>query len=355
MSGTLTAQLEAALLREVVVEWRHVNRVYFRKRLEQPTFVLVEARSTLGRWVPQARTIELSRALVVEQPWSVVVEVLKHEVAHQWVHEGLGRRDETAHGPTFRETCARLGIDAAASGLPTTRGEEEERILARIARLLALAESPNVHEAESAMAAAQKLMLKHNLEAQSAAHARGYAFRHVGLPKSRVGEHERTLASLLAKYFFVEAIWVPIYVPLEGRRLTVLELCGTPANLEIAEYVHGYLRETAERLWSSHRAAHAIRGDRDRRTYLSGVMSGFAEKLGRQAATHRGEGLVWVGDRDLDDYLRRRHPHVRTVWTSGPRRTESFSHGKDAGRSIVLHKPMRSGAEARGRLLGSGS
>ena len=350
----LTAALEAALLRELVVEFRHVNRCYFKQRLIEPTFVLSEATSTLGRFLPQSRTIEISRPMVLSEPWGVVSEVLKHEMAHQWVFEILGRGDETAHGPAFRETCARLGIDPAASGLPTPpgeRGEVEERILERIAKLLALGTSSNVNEAEAAMAAAQRLMLKHNLEVAATAHARGYAYRHVGRASGRITESERTLALLLAKHFFVEAIWVPIYRPLEGKRGSILELCGTPENLEIAEYVHGYLTDTAARLWMEHRRAHGISGDRDRRTFLSGVMTGFAEKLARQATRHEEQGLVWVGDKDLEDYLRRRHPHVRQVWSTGPRRNESFAHGRSAGSAIVLHKPMRGPAVAAGRLL----
>jgi hypothetical protein len=81
------------------------------------------------------------------------------------------------------------------------------------------------------------------------------------------------------------------------------------------------------------------------------VMTGFSEKLARQATRHQEQGLVWVGDKDLDDYLRRRHPYVRQVWSTGPRRNESFAHGRSAGSSIVLNKPMRGGAGAPGRLL----
>ena len=42
-----------------------------------------------------------------------MVEVLKHEMAHQYAHEILGARDESAHGEAFRTVCQRLGIDAS--------------------------------------------------------------------------------------------------------------------------------------------------------------------------------------------------------------------------------------------------
>jgi hypothetical protein len=350
----LSASLEAALVRELRATFAQMNDAFFKGRLRAPTLELVPSRHHLGRWVPATRTIEISRPLVLEKPWGAVVEVLKHEMAHQYVHEVLGETEQTPHGRAFQEACARLGIDARASGVPDAPPDaSEEKVVARIARLLALAESPNRHEAEAAMAAAQRLMLKHNLDAARAQEggARDYRHLHLGRPTGRVSEHERLVAMILGKHFFVEAIWVPVYRPLEGLRGSVLEICGTRSNLAIAEYVHGFLHETAERLWRDHKAEHAIRADRDRRTYLAGVMVGFADKLARQDTRSKSEGLVWVQDGDLSRFFRQRHPYVRHVRHAGQRRTDAWAQGREAGRQIVLHRPVQSAAEARGRLL----
>jgi len=349
----LTAALEAALVRELRATWWQINDSFFKGRLKAPTLELVPHRSTLGRWMPGTRTIEISRPLVLERPWPATVEVLKHEMAHQYVHEVLGETEQTAHGPAFRDACARLGVDARASGVPEAGAAppHEEKIVERIARLLALAESPNRHEAEAAMAAAQRLMLKHNLDAVHAGAARDHGYAHLGEPTGRVAEHQRLVAMILGRHFFVEAIWIPVYRPAEGKRGSVLEICGGRANLAIAEYVHGFLHETAERLWRDHKKAAGIRSDRDRRTYLAGVMVGFADKLARQDVESRSEGLVWVKDGDLTTYFRHRHPYVRHVRHAGQRRTEAWAHGREAGRKIVLHKPVQSPATSRGRLL----
>jgi hypothetical protein len=351
----LTAALEAALVRELRATWRQLNEAYFKAGLATPTFELTPMHTTLGRWVPDTRTIEISRPLVLERAWGAVVEVLKHEMAHQYVHETLGETSESAHGPAFRDACRRLGIDARASGVPDALepSPEEQRIVERIARLLALAESPNRHEAEAATVAAHKLMLKYNLDSTRDRATRDYGFRHLGTPTGRVNEHERVLAMVLGKHFFVEAIWVPVYRPLEGKRGSVLEICGTQANLSIAEYVHGFMLETAERLWRDHKREAGIDSDRERRTYLAGVMAGFAEKLARQSTASRSEGLVWVRDGDLVGFFRRRHPYVRHVRHSGNRRTEAYAHGRAAGREIILHRAVESPATSRGRLLPS--
>jgi hypothetical protein len=348
----LSAELERALLAELVAEYKRINRDLFGDALRLPSLELVLSSSNLGRWIKEGRTLELSRRLVVEHGWGIVVEVLKHEMAHQYVHEVLGQTHEAPHGPVFRDVCRRLGIDGTAAGLPPAEaGNGEVKVMDRIARLLALAESPNVHEAEAAAQAAQRLMLKYNIDARAEARSKGYAFAHVGRTTGRVTVSERILSMLLGKHFFVEVIWVPVYRVAEGQRGTVLELCGTPANLAVAEYVHTFLTKTAEQLWNEHRRKTRTSGNRDRRAYLAGVMTGFAEKLEHQTTLHREQGLVWVKDADLSTYFRRRHHHIRHVRYAGTHRNDAYVHGCDAGRRIVLRKGIEGSATDHGHVL----
>ena len=359
-TARLSAELRAAVVRELARAWHFINGSHFRSALLPPTIGLHPGQSRLGMWQAATRTLSLAEDLVMSRPWGVVLEVLKHEMAHQYVHEILGQTTETAHGPAFQAVCARLGIDATAVGLkppPTDAATEADadhsRLLRRVARLLALAESQNPHEAEAAMYEAQRLMLKHNLDRQQVGRAGAaprarYGFRQLGEPRGRTDEAQRLLAMLLGKYFFVEAIWVPGYDPRCDRRGTVLEICGSEDNLEMAAYVHGFLTHTAERLWAAHKQAAGITADRDRRTYLAGVMLGFAERLAEKERQHQVEGLVWAGDRVLQDYFRRRYPHVRRVQQKGQPRTPARAEGKKAGREIVLSRPLRSGATPGG-------
>src|SRR5207247_2344668 len=105
------------------------------------------------------------RTLLFEHPWGALVEVLMHEMAHQYVDEILAARDVQAHGLLFQRVCREFHIDGRARGVPEVAAAgAREAILDKISKLLALATSPNPHEAESAMNAARRLMLKHNLE-----------------------------------------------------------------------------------------------------------------------------------------------------------------------------------------------
>lgn len=340
------AALEAALVRGLAEAWETENHGRFRGRLRRPVLCLADT-ARLGLWDRGRREIVLARSLVRERPWGIVVEVLKHEMAHQYVHEVLGIVDETAHGRAFQDTCARFGIDAAAAGEPAP-GEVDDRVIRRIQKLLALAASPNRHEAEAAMAAAQALLLRHNLSEGALRPGRRATWAHLGRPALRMQQSDRLLASILGTHFFVEAIWVPVWLPERGQRGQILEVCGSHENVAFAAYVYDFLRGTADRLWEEVATSRPQGG---RRAFTAGVMRGFLEKLGAQARAQAAEGLVWVGDPAVKRYLRQRYPHIRTVRRQGVAPSEAFTSGREAGREIVLHKPVEQQGTARGRLL----
>ena len=349
--GERTA-LEAALLRELTSTWDEIAHNHFKAALRRPVLALSDSERRLGEWNRAQRTISISRRLVVQQPWGVVREVLKHEIAHQYVDEALGIHDQTAHGPAFVRICEAHGFDPGATGTPPagSGGDGDAgaslmaAVLRRIARLLALAESPNVHEAAAAMNEARRLMLLHNIDVAASTEAQGYAFRQVGEVKARNDAGEKVLAGILSRHFFVSVIWVPAYRPLVGRPGRILELCGTPGNLDVAVYVHGFLIGTAERLWRDHKRAAGIASDRERRRFVAGVMMGFEEKLDAGARQSRQEGLIVHADAQREAYLRRRYPRRSSRGGSAIERTPAYEQGRAAGRAIVLARPVASGA-----------
>jgi len=201
------------------------------------------------------------------------------------------------------------------------------------------------------MREAQRLMLKHNIEVATTFAHKHYGFRHLGEPTARLQAHQRYIGAILSKFFFVEVLWVWIYRPLQAKLGKVLEVCGTDANIELAEYVHDFLVRSGDRLWREHKQARGLRADTDRRSYLCGAMRGFFEKLEAQQQTDREQGLVWVKDSDLSHYLRRRYPHRRTLRPHTLARNASYGFGKQAGSNLVLHKPVGGGGGRPLRLL----
>lgn len=350
-NGRLGAQLEAAAMRAVMNEYITLNFERFDQQLRLPPLAFIDSRVRLGHWVPNPRGIELARSLLTEHGWGVLVEVLKHEMAHQYVDEVLGVREEGPHGRTYRHVCRERGIDARAAGLPeasvestSKQASKQGRVLDRIAKLLALAQSANEHEAQSAANTAQRLMLKYNLDWVNEPQARAYAFRHVGRETGRVSEHERVIAGILDQYFFVDAIWVPVWRAREGKPGSVLELCGSTTNLEIASYVYDFLLQTAERLWKEHKRELRITANRDRRAFLAGVMLGFEEQLVAEQRSAKQEGLVWIGDPELRRWFKERHPRVRTIRRESSGSWGAREQGREVGRDIVLRRGVTEGS-----------
>lgn len=351
---SLGAALEAALMRELASLYATENWLRFGSRLRTPVLDLSDSTARLGAWIRATRTLELARALVLDRPWVEVVSVLQHEMAHQYVDEVLGVNDERPHGDTFRQLCAALGIDGRASGAPSPAAggpPTPDRVLARVRKLLALAASSNQHEAETAMQRAHELMLRHNLAAADASAERTFEVRHVGDPSRRGTQVEAAVVALLSEFFFVRALRLPVYLPREGRRGHVYELCGTHANLELAVYVHGFLLATAGRLWRERRADPRV-GGRDRLAYQTGVIRGFQDKLRADRRSLAGTGLVWRPDHALADFFQRRNPRTRARRSAASGGAAHLA-GREAGARVILHRPIDTsgGAPATPRLL----
>jgi hypothetical protein len=361
MPEALSAELEAALIRELRQRYDWENYERFSKRLTPPVIVLADSAAHLGRWYSATRTLELSRRLVLGRPWLEVVSVLEHEMAHQFVDEVLQVRGETAHGETFRRVCAQRGIDARAVGAPTAAAPTDpssgsadpgaDRVLDRIRKLLALAGSSNQNEAEIAMRKAHELMLRHNIESTAARIEHRYEVRHLGDPAKRGTRVESEVAGLLSEFFFVKVIRVPVYLPRAGKSGMVYEIAGSHANIEMASHVYAFLLATAERLWHENRHDARVRNGRDRLAYQAGVVGGFREKLLSERKGLTQTGLVWVGDRSLDAFYHARHPRI-TTRSHRVRINGAHAAGREAGRAVVLHKPVeRGGSGGSTRLL----
>lgn len=349
----LNAELEAALLRELRANYDWENHARFRNRLRPPMFALSEAAGRWGRWISATRTLELARHLVLERPWPEVLGVLLHEMAHQYVDEVLRAGDEAAHGEVFRKVCEERGIDSRAAGPPVPQeasSAEVDRVLERIRKLLALASSENQHEAELAMRKAHELMLRHNIEAAAAHASADYEIAHLGDPTKRGNRVDDAVMFVLLEYFFVKVIRIPVYLPRLGKHGKVFEISGTRANVEMAKHVYAFLLATAERLWNENRADHRVRNGRDRLTYQAGVIRGFQDKLGAERAELRGTGLIWRGDSKLDDFYHARHPRISSVKRT-VRLTGAHDAGREAGRTIVLHRPIEHGGSSGGPKL----
>ena len=341
----LEGELANATLWELRRAFGQLNYSLFDGALQPPVFRLGESRKRLGLWEPKDGSIEISKHLLLSRGWGAAIEVLKHEMAHQFVSEVLKGTQEAPHGPVFRKICRARGIDERAAGDPA-QGNLEHPVLDKVRKLLSLAQSSNQHEAEAAAQAAQRLMLKYNIDQLDTERDDGFTSRQLGRTTARASEAERLLGAILQHHFFVDVIWVGSYRPLDGVHGRVLEVCGRIENVELAAYVYDFVTKTADRLWAAHKKNKVKKGNRDRRAFLAGVMSGFLDQLNAGKKEQAGRGLIWRDDPELKAYVRRRHPSISKRYRRSSQADPAHAEGRIAGRKIVLHRGIKS--EVRG-------
>ncbi|MBF0274767.1 MAG: DUF2786 domain-containing protein, partial [Nitrospinae bacterium] len=89
-----------------------------------------------------------------------------------------------------------------------------------------LAESSNLHEAESAMKKARELLLKHNISLLEVGKNQHYSHKEIG-QVGRKSPISSLISTILNKFFFVETIWIFSYdqhTNKKGRKLKFLVL-----------------------------------------------------------------------------------------------------------------------------------
>jgi len=361
---------ERLILRGLTLEWEYARDFLDPRHaavLRRPVFRLSEMESRLGSWCGVKREIVLSRRLAREHPWFAVREVLLHEMAHQLAEEVLGGGLEMPHGPRFREACRLLRANPASTGSPGTLhgngpvdlsdSPPENRALRRAGKLLALAGSANMHEAHVAMTKAHELMRKYNMDLIRSHPARTFQSMFLGQPALRHGIEKSLLANLVQDFYFVSAVWVPVYVTARGRMGRALEASGTRENVTMAAHVFDFVTRYIDDQWKKYRKASQIPGAR-KSEFGAGVIEGLRSRLESMCRTNVGpdpgdeRGLVRLADPLLREYIRDRYPCLRTSGRSVKQGSEKVrKEGMQRGRELSIHRPMESECPASGGYL----
>ena len=337
--------LENTWNRKLYDFWRRYNRKYLAEAMREPVIRLGHANHELGHWEGKTRTITISGFHIERDLWLSVMDTLRHEMAHQYVDEVLNATNERPHGRAFHEACKRLRCSPRARAtqgeMKKTMESNEDKILRTLKKVLSLADSPNEHEAQAAIQKARFLLVKYNVDVLRHDEERGFDSRCLGEVKRRHTSAELCLGSILNEYFFVEIIWQSSYDARRDKAGTVLQIVGTPPNLDMAEYVHTYLHNLLDGLWEAYKASKGLRNNRDRQRYFAGVVEGFNRKLQGQEQTLQGtHALVWKGDYKLKEYFQYLNPYVRMLYSNGVTESQVYKHGIQEGRRVTIRKPI---------------
>lgn len=369
-------ELERRILHGLACEWKEALWVLdssHEELMRKPMFSLGDMKSKLGKWLREKREICLSRNLVLNHSWDAVREVLLHEMAHQFADEVLGASNEPPHGPEFQRACHLLRANPNASEkyeplhdrIFRESSGSEDKIMLRINKLMALAQSQNQHEAEAAMAKAHQLIGKYNVDLLTHEENLSFVSVFVGKPALRHFREEYALACLLTDFYSVFGIWMPAYVVDKGKMGSVFEISGTVQNTKTAHYVYDFVRQSINSQWDEYNKDNGL--NRYRKTdFAMGIIQGFSSKLKSQTETkrkvkdtcplvpHSGRrelALIKIEDPLLKKYVGYKYP--RTLSVSGKALSHDHNVVKDGvsvGKKLVISKGITERGKSR-RLL----
>jgi hypothetical protein len=338
--------------------------------------------SRWGEWDPGIRQIRLSERLLAEHSWDIVVEILKHEMAHQIVSEVYQVAEQ--HGEFFKRACQRLAVAGWARRASVDMGEvlqcrsEEaqrdestERLLRRAEKLLALANSDNENESLLAMQRVREIFARYNIERANDPERSDYDYIVIQLKSKRIEQYQSMICNILNSFFFVKIIHSHYFDVATATELKSIELVGNRPSIAMAEYVYHFLDRQLGSLFAVYRKTHArsLENIRTaRRSYYLGVLNGFYEKLQRQRlgevsephesnpdtarSTGGGGSLMVVQDAGLERYFDERYPRTRKAgWSTEYGDRHSFDAGRKEGHALTLNRPIQSRGNAKDRLF----
>jgi hypothetical protein len=390
---------ERNILLELMREHAAIQRIH-KVRLRPIAITLFDSQTRWGQFDDLSRSISLSRRLINESPWQIVLGVFRHEVAHQLVAEENPTRSQAEtqcgkpHGELFKAACKRLGVpeqfaraslDLQSCNLDWRIEPQDEattKILDKVRKLLALANSTNEHEALLAMERVRGLYAKYNLEHHANATAETFVHLVITQGKRRQQSWEKRILSVLIEHFFVTALTFSQFDATTGTRVRAFELIGTRENVLMAEFVYHFLLHQLDRLVNEEVNRGVISARSERSSFKLGVLEGFSRKLKAaetskpvqtaQASAHASAGAshetpqerpnvvssalsLFRQDAKLDRYLSTIYPNVSTARRPKLRvDSQAFTAGRSAGTTITLNKPISSQMGNRGHSLHSG-
>jgi hypothetical protein len=338
---------------------------FYRVKLSPVIIRVADMAGAWGKWEAFYRTITISVQLIENHSWDVVIEILKHEMAHQFVSENARDHDETAHGEHFKSACRRLGVAKwarRASGplpdkIPGIRerviSPDDLRLLERVEKLLSLAQSSNEHEAFLAMQKSRELCAKHNLE--KIAHNLSddsMDSLYLTRQKKKTDPVEAKILSILNDHFSVKVIHTSLFDAKLCQKFQAAEVLGRRESILMADYVYNFLHQQCDLLWLQFKKSKGLHGS-NRRSYQLGILAGFDDKLADsrlrapdinkkiESLGHDLFALQKIDNAQLNEFVATRYPRLsKKSWGAGHLDRSVFGAGQVEGRKLNFNRPI---------------
>ncbi len=220
-------------------------------------------------------------------------------------------------------------------------------IIKKIQKLLTLANNKGATkaEAENAMSMAQRLMIKHKISMANidTSEKSNFDIKHESyFKRSATNPADDFIMNILQEFYNIRVIYRA------GRGSSEIILIGTPEDIEIAKYIHEYLRNIFFKLWNEYKKTD-LRANR--KSFYFGVYNGFSAKMRTAQAEEKAKAskkrqdqydIVLVNTKEaISKYVSNT---FKNLYTSRARRgsvdCNSYDAGKARGSNISINKAI---------------
>lgn len=291
-------------------------------------------------------------------------------MAHQIVTE-VFQLEDADHSQSFQEACDLLQLPLEfrrGSGSLVNPGDWKNNsgktdiivtIMERVQKLMALAKSTSEAEAAVALAKAQELVRKYNIQENLYSESKeDFRYLVIDTKKQRLNPIYSHLASLLIQYYNVDVVFTTTYNVKLKKNTQCLEVFGRQTQVVIAEYVFEFLWRVLESLWLDHSKG-LSREAFYKKSFQLGIIAGFQEKLEQEkkkivVETAKNEkSLVAQEDAARRVFVKKRYPRLRSR-TSGRSSIDrdAYDSGMEQGRDVEIRRGIQKNKDKRFLLKG---
>ena len=386
---SLSCEIARKLRHRIEYEYSRIYQEYnLQGKISKAIINLSNATSYLGKWDGQHNSITLSSTLCLNYHWHEVIEVIKHEIAHQIVDQYIKPLDHhCAHDHYFVEACEMICVanwarSAKVHNNPKAPDSSEllgknSSIEQKIDKLLNLARSSNQHEASLALEKVFELRQKYFLQSQNSHHKVHYHV--ISLNKQKRTCFDLYTSILLSDHFNVRCIFSLEYSPVKKIDLVTLELVGLAKDLVMANHVFYFLKQTCEYLWTQQKSiikSQKLGGNlrSAKRSFIIGLIQGFGSKLELAKKKHVGninidnslssssfdssKAILYSYENDqkfyqdlIEGYFNRRYPKIKKSKTKRGLDQEQLKQGHQQGLLINLNPPVKNSSKSGHQTL----
>lgn len=319
------------------------TRFLFRRHWYPLNLVAFERPRPLAYFDYSCYQIGLNKVLMYSVKTPVLKNILRHELAHFLSYLEYGHTDKD-HGPEFKSVCRKYAnpesVQKAYIDLELENNQIEgdlktEKIINKISKILSLSNSSNEHESKLATAKANEYLLKYQLQNINNQEGPVVYVKRVLTFKRTTGKYQ-AIYSILKKFMVA-----PVFNYTKGS--VYLEVTGSKANVEVADYVADVLEKELERLWKINQKEHGIKGISAKNSFMNSLAKSYIQTMHEiQSEQFSQNQLISLG-KDLDESIKIAYGRVRYSQTYSGKYDEKASKlGAKAGKNLKLNKAMSS-------------